>query len=167
MKILTLRDNQRRYQPLGDIWEDIGSSLPVVGSAISLLSNLFGGDNPGGYVNGRFLPGDIKNRLQFFAQRLTQYGLSVSDIDQATVDSFIYQPDGWQGNIDRYVLEVYQDKKANPEKYKKTIANLFSPGTGAGGSSLLGGMNITTILIIGAAVYFGAQMLGSKKRGRR
>jgi hypothetical protein len=166
MKILTLRDNTKRYQPLGDVWTDIGSSLPVVGSAISLLSNLFGGDNAGGYVNGRFVPGDINNRLQFFAQRLTQYGLSVSDIDQATVDSFIYQPSGWQGNIDRYVLEVYQDKTANPGKYKKTIANIFN-GTGAGVTSSLGGMNITTILLVGAAVYFGAQMLGSKKRGRR
>lgn len=165
MKILTLRDNQN-YTRLGDGFTD---SIPVVGSVISLigsLTKLFGGESAGGYdESGRFIPGDIDNRLKFFAQRLQEYGLSAADIDKILVDTFIYQPSGWQANIDNYVLQVYQDKLANPEKYKnKTPGN-----TGGGGTNLAGmfsGMSVTTILLIGAAVYFGAQMLG-KKRGRR
>lgn len=164
MKIVTLRNNERtNYTPLRD-----PVSVAMAGIQIfSALKGIFGGGNAGGYDStGKFIPGDINNRLSFFSQRLAQNGLTQNDIDIDLVNSFIYSPSGWQANIDKYVLAVSQDKKANPEKYVYTpTPGTISPG---GGNvpmvSGLSNLNLTSLLMIGAGVFLVAQMLSTKRR---
>lgn len=164
MRILTLRDNSS-YRALG---EPITATIAAVATTANLLASLFGGGNAGGYdETGRFIPGDIDNRLQFLAQWMSRYGLNTSDIDKSLVDTFIYQEGGWQGQVSSYVQQVAEDKKNNPEKYvNKQIFNGGNAGLNMNGGLNLGGMNVTTILLIGAAVYLGAQLLGKGKRRR-
>lgn len=180
MRLVTFRNNEGAYQGLrgipppqeGDKNMDPVSIATAAVSVYNVLSGIFGGGgNKGGYVNGRFVPGDLNNRLAFLSQRLVDYGLSAYDIDKALVDSFIYQPSGWQGNIDRYVLSVYNDKKANPNKYNNTPTPgggtaIYTDGSGASLSGF-GNTNFTTILLIGAGVFVLANVLGGKKRGKR
>jgi hypothetical protein len=154
MKIHTLRDYTRLSEP-----------VTAAASILTGLLGLFGG-NKGEWVNGRFIPGDIDNRLNFLAQRLAQYGLTELDIDKARVDAFIYSPSGWQGNIDNYVISVYQDKQANPDKYNNRTYSptAFNPSQMNTGN-LFGGMNVQTVLLVGAGLFLAMNYL-SKNRKR-
>jgi len=155
MRIVTLRDNANYNNRLGD-------PVTTVLGLFSALSSIFGGgESKGGYDStGRFIPGDINNRLNFLSQRMAANGLTIGDIDKNLVDSFIYSPSGWQGNIDNYVYQVAADKKANPQKYPLTPTVTPAPAP----APSLGGFDISSLLLVGAGVFLVAQILGSKKR---
>ena len=155
-RIQTLRDNAN-YQRLGDPVSIAMAAVQVYGA----LKGIFGGgESAGGYDStGRFIPGDINNRLNFLSQRIASNGLTIGDIDKNLVDSFISAPSGWQGNIDRYIAQVVADKRANPQKYPLTPATTSTPTV----LPSLGSFNISSLLLVGAGVFIVSQILGSKK----
>lgn len=175
MKLVTFRNNESAYRGLSD---PVSVAMAAV-AVYNVLAPIFGGKgNAGGYDStGRFIPGDIDNRLRFLSTSMARNGLTTNDIDKNLVDSFIYQPSGWQGNVDRYTQQLGDDKKLNPEKYlnKQTPGenggggNISYPGTYGGGvsSSGFGDINIGTILLVGAGVFILANVLGGNKRGRK
>lgn len=155
MQIVTLRDNTR-YKRLGDPISLVTGAIGIYNSLASLFG---GGESAGGYDStGRFIPGDLNNRLTFFSQRMAQNGVVITDINKEIVDSFIYAPSGWQGNIDNYIASVVQDKKNNPQKYLPTPTPAPSP------LPSLGGFNYSSLLLFGAGVFVVSQILESKKR---
>ncbi|MEW6508393.1 MAG: hypothetical protein AB1432_11665 [Bacteroidota bacterium] len=166
MKLYTLRDNVAR---LG------GDPVTIITSTASILNGLLtlfgGGEGAGEWVNGRFVPGDINNRLQFIASRMQQYGVTQYDLNRQELENIVYSPGVWQGQVDNYIISVYLDKKQNPQNYPKykteynSGSNTSDSNTSAG--LQLGNLGFTEILLIGAGVYFVAKLLGTgKKRGR-
>ena len=165
MILRTLRDNQSpRYNGLSE-------PVTIITSVIAIASGLmkiFGGTDPGHYDStGRFIPGDLNNRLQFLAEWMSRYGLTAYDIDKNLVDSFIYQPSGWQGEVSGYVQRTAEDKKNNPQNYYPNVKRNSAPDTNKNSATLFGNMDITTILLIGAAAYAFMQLAGNKRKGRR
>ena len=158
MIITTLRDNAR-YKPLRD---PIAVITAVAALTSSLKSIFGGGEDDGHWEAGRFIPGDLNNRLEFLAQRMSRFGLTTSDIDRDVVDTFIYQPSGWQGNIDNYVAEVYQDKKNNPQKY--SFNNTPSGMPANLNTSGFDMSNLSTLLMYGIAAGLIYSLVSGKKR---
>ncbi len=160
-RIQTLRDNTNE----GGHTDPISIAVAAASIFGSLKSIFGGGESAGGYDStGRFNPGDINNRLNFLSQRIASNGLTIGDIDKNLVDSFIYSPSGWQGNIDNYIAQVVADKRANPQKYPLTPATTTAPILTPTASPSLGSFNISSLLLVGAGVFLVAQILGSKKR---
>lgn len=104
--LVTLRDRPRYRLSQGEI---IAIALPVIQQA---LSQLFQGANPGHYQGGRFIPGDLENRLATAAGRIQTFGVaSVADqniiydiLTEVPPQQFV-NPDApqWQITLDRYL----------------------------------------------------------------
>lgn len=150
-RIVTLRDNVNR---LADPFTTIASVVAGLNSVLGLFGQISG---QGEWVNGRFIPGDIQNRLQFVASRLIQYGLTECDVDKVHLENIIYGMGVWQGQVDNYVISIYEDKKINPQKY------VGCPGrnNNTAGFDLSG---LSTALLVGMGVFL---VFGMKKKGRK
>lgn len=164
MRLYTLRDNAAR---LGGDPVTVGTVVTSAASIFNGLLGLFGGgESAGEYVNGRFVPGDINNRLQFIASRMQQYGVTENDLDMVELQNIVYAPGVWQGQVDNYIISVYQDKKQNPQNYPK-YQTAYNTGLNTAGGLQLGNFGVSDFVLIGAGVFIIWQLLGKgKKRGR-
>ncbi|NMD00042.1 MAG: hypothetical protein GYA62_10010 [Bacteroidales bacterium] len=155
MKLITLRDNTT----LG------GDPITAGLSILDGLMNLFGGgEGKGQYVNGRFVPGDINNRLQWIASRMQQYGVTEYDLDIKDLENIVYGEGVWQGKVDNYIISVYLDKKQNPQNYPK-YKNAYGQNYGTADASLLNpNFNLSSILLIGAGIYLMSSLMSKKRK---
>lgn len=167
----TLKDNINFSQA-----EIIPIAINVIQQA---LGQLFQGANPGSWQNGRFIPGDLQNRLATAAQRLSSFGVaSVADqniiydiLTEVPPQQFVNPAaPQWQITLDRYLgylKKGIEDGTIIPGQTTNTL-------TKDGKSNVIGGgfaYNIATfgnllpvILIGGAFVYL---MKGGKKKHKR
>ena len=158
--------------------EIIAIALPIIQQA---LGQLFQGANPGQWVNGRFMPGDLQNRLATAAGRIQTFGVAsvadqniIYDILTEVQPSQFVNPDApqWQITLDRYLgylKKGVEDGTIIPGQVQNTLVK-------DGKSNVIGGGfayniaafgNLLPVVLIGGAFVYLISRPRKRKKGRK
>ena len=155
---------------------------PITGNILSLvltqLQNLFSGVDPGHWENGRFIPGDLEQRLNYAAQRITFYNVA-SVADQSIIYDILtevppaqYAGGGsWQGNLDSYLGTLQrglQNGTIVPGQTSNPLLPPGSEGSGTGGGFVYNFQSFGNLLPVVGVLALGYYALkGKKKKGKK
>ena len=169
-EVVTLKDNAG--------FRDGFDPTSLIGIILGQLQNLFAGADPGHYENGRFIPGDLQQRLQYSANRIGSYGVAnvadqniIYDILTEMAPAPFNQGGSWQGNLDEYLIYL-KNGVQNGTIIPGQTSNPLAPGTGnvTGGGfaynfATFG--NLLPVLLIGGLGFYAFRNKKKSKKGKR